>query len=164
VLREHRHRAGQAKKYDEAEAAYKKAIELKPDFAEAYNGLANVYNAQKKFDLAAEASKKAMELIARAAAGGAPGAAPRRRRQRVRRSSTRASFSGTPARFPRRRRSSSGGEARSRTWPTRATGSAWRWSTRGDTAEGQAAVRDVPEARADRAVRRTAKAIVASIK
>ena len=54
-----------AKKYDEAEAAYKKAIELKPDFAEAYNGLANVYNAEKKFDLAAEASKKAMELIGR---------------------------------------------------------------------------------------------------
>ena len=65
---------GQAKKYDEAEAAYKKAIELKPDFAEAYNGLANVYNAEKKFDLAAEASKKAMELATAPAAGGAPGA------------------------------------------------------------------------------------------
>ena len=65
---------GQAKKYDEAEAAYKKAIELKPDFAEAYNGLANVYNAAKKFDLAAEASKKAMELATAPAAGGAPGA------------------------------------------------------------------------------------------
>ena len=67
----------QAKKYDEAEAAYKKAIELKPDFAEAYNGLANLYNAEKKFDLAAEASKKAMEL--HAAAGGAA----RRRRGRA---------------------------------------------------------------------------------
>src|SRR4029450_8363487 len=65
---------GQAKKYDEAEAAYKKAIEIKPDFSEAYNGLANVYNAAKKFDLAAEASKKAMELVAAAPAGGAPGA------------------------------------------------------------------------------------------
>ena len=98
---------GQAKKYDEAEAAYKKAIELKPDFAEAYNGLANVYNAAKKFDLAAEASKKAMELASAPAAGGAPGApAPRRPRQRVPGRSTRASFSGTPARFPRRRRSS----------------------------------------------------------
>src|SRR4029450_9513647 len=65
---------GQAKKYDEAEAAYKKAIEIKPDFSEAYNGLANVYNAAKKFGLAAEASKKAMELVAAAPAGGAPGA------------------------------------------------------------------------------------------
>jgi superkiller protein 3 len=66
---------GMAKKYEEAEAAYKKAIELKPDFSEAYNGLANVYNAEKKFDLAAEASKKAMELVSAApAAGGAAGA------------------------------------------------------------------------------------------
>ncbi|HXT33396.1 MAG TPA: tetratricopeptide repeat protein, partial [Vicinamibacterales bacterium] len=58
------------KKFDEAEAAYKKAIEVKPEFAEAYNGLANLYNAEKKFDQAAEASKKAMEL-----SGGAGGAA-----------------------------------------------------------------------------------------
>ena len=41
---------------DAAEAAYKKAIEIKPDYAEAYNGLANVYNATRKFDLAAAAS------------------------------------------------------------------------------------------------------------
>ena len=47
-----------AKKYDEAEAAFKKAIELKPDFAEAYNGLANLYNTQKKFDQAAEAEQE----------------------------------------------------------------------------------------------------------
>ena len=39
---------GMAKKYTEAEAAYKKAIEIKPDFAEAYNGLANVYNAENR--------------------------------------------------------------------------------------------------------------------
>ncbi len=37
---------GQAKKYEEAEVAYKKAIEIKPDFSDAYNGLANVYNAR----------------------------------------------------------------------------------------------------------------------
>jgi tetratricopeptide (TPR) repeat protein len=67
---------GMAKKYPEAETAYKKAIELKADFADAYNGLANVYNAEKKFDLAAEASKKAMELIGTPTAGAAPGAAP----------------------------------------------------------------------------------------
>ena len=51
----------QKKDYDKAEEAYKKAIELKPDYSEAYNGLANVYNAERKFDLAAEASKKAMD-------------------------------------------------------------------------------------------------------
>jgi protein O-GlcNAc transferase len=63
------------KKYDEAEAAFKKAIELKPDFAEAYSGLANLYNTTKKFDLAAEASKKAMELNAAAPGGASAGAA-----------------------------------------------------------------------------------------
>jgi tetratricopeptide (TPR) repeat protein len=43
----------------EAEAAFKKAIELKPDSADAYTGLANIYNSQKKFDLAGEASANA---------------------------------------------------------------------------------------------------------
>ena len=37
----------------QAEAAFKKMVELKPDAAEGYTGLAGVYNAQKKFDLAA---------------------------------------------------------------------------------------------------------------
>ena len=45
----------QKKEYDKAEVAYKKAIELKADYAEAYSGLANVYNATRKFDLAATA-------------------------------------------------------------------------------------------------------------
>ena len=45
---------------------------MKPDDAEAYNGLANVYNAQRKFDEAAAASAKANELAA-AAPGGAGG-------------------------------------------------------------------------------------------
>jgi tetratricopeptide (TPR) repeat protein len=58
------------KNYAEAEAAFKKAIELKPDHVDAYNGLANVYNAQKKFDLAAQASAKATELGGGAAAAG----------------------------------------------------------------------------------------------
>ena len=64
----------QAKKLDEAEASFKKALELKPDMADAYVGLANLYNAEKKFDQAAEASKKAMELSGAGAPGGAPGA------------------------------------------------------------------------------------------
>jgi tetratricopeptide (TPR) repeat protein len=52
----------QMKDYDKAEAAYKKATELKPDNSTAWNGLANIYNAQRKFDLAVEASKKATDL------------------------------------------------------------------------------------------------------
>jgi tetratricopeptide (TPR) repeat protein len=56
----------------QAEAAFKKAIELKPASPEAYTGLAGLYNSQKKFDLAAAASAKAAELSGGAAgAGGA---------------------------------------------------------------------------------------------
>jgi tetratricopeptide (TPR) repeat protein len=56
------------KDFVQAETAFKKALEVKPDHADAYNGLANVYNAQKKFDLASQASAKAAEL-----AGGTTG-------------------------------------------------------------------------------------------
>jgi len=63
----------QKKDLEKAEAAYKKAIELKADYAEAYSGLANVYNAQRKFDLAATASAKAMELSGSGAGAGAAG-------------------------------------------------------------------------------------------
>ena len=55
----------------EAEAAFKKAIELNPNSADAFTGLANLYNAQKKFDLAAEASAKASQLGGAAGGGGA---------------------------------------------------------------------------------------------
>lgn len=63
-----------AAKKDEAKAeeAFKKVIEMKPDYAEAYSGLANLYNSQKKFDLAVQMSQKASELSA--ASGGAGGA------------------------------------------------------------------------------------------
>src|SRR5688572_19656348 len=57
------------KDYLKAEEAYKKSIEQKPT-ADAYNGLASVYTAQRKVDEAAEAGKKAAELSA-AAGGGA---------------------------------------------------------------------------------------------
>lgn len=57
--------------YTEAEAAFKKVAELRPDSADAYTGLANLYNAQKKFDLAAEASAKAASLAGGGAGGGA---------------------------------------------------------------------------------------------
>jgi Tfp pilus assembly protein PilF len=60
----------QMKDYENAEKSFKKAIEVKPDSPDAYNQLASVYNAEKKFDLAAEAGKKAAEL-----GGGTAGAA-----------------------------------------------------------------------------------------
>jgi tetratricopeptide (TPR) repeat protein len=60
------------KDYTAAEAAYKKALELDANSADAYNGLATIYNDQKKFaeakEMSAEATKRAM------AAGGSGGA------------------------------------------------------------------------------------------
>jgi tetratricopeptide (TPR) repeat protein len=57
----------QKKEYDKAEESFKKSIELKADYVEAYNGLATIYNAQKRFEDAQAASQKAASL---AAAGG----------------------------------------------------------------------------------------------
>ncbi len=57
----------QKKEWDKAEVAFKKATELKPDYAEAWNALSNTYNSQKKLDLALEASANAAKY------GGAPG-------------------------------------------------------------------------------------------
>jgi len=62
------------KEYEQAEAIYKKALGLDPNSYQAYSGLANVYNSQKKFDLAAEASAQAQKLGA-AAPGGASASA-----------------------------------------------------------------------------------------
>ena len=50
-----------------------KALEVNPQSADAYNGLATVYNAQKQFDKAAEASAQAQKLAGEA--GGAAGTA-----------------------------------------------------------------------------------------
>jgi Flp pilus assembly protein TadD len=59
-----------AKKDDkQAEAAWKQAIEVKADYAEALNALATLYNNQKRFDEAAAMSAKA------ASAGGGSGSA-----------------------------------------------------------------------------------------
>src|SRR6188768_2622947 len=66
----------QKKDYAAAEAAFKKAIELKPDYVDAWNGLANVYNTEGKTDLAIEASGKAAQYSgasAPAAGGGGGG-------------------------------------------------------------------------------------------
>ena len=57
------------KEYDQAVEAFNKSVEIKPN-AEAYTGLANVYNAQKKFDLAGQASAKAAELSSGTPGGG----------------------------------------------------------------------------------------------
>jgi tetratricopeptide (TPR) repeat protein len=61
------------KEYDQAEAAFKKAIEMKPDSAEPYNALANVYNAQKKFELAAEMTSEATKRTEAQGLSAAPG-------------------------------------------------------------------------------------------
>jgi tetratricopeptide (TPR) repeat protein len=57
--------------YAQAETNFKKVIEMKPDSAEAYTGLAGIYNSQKKFDLAADASAKAAQYSGAAGGGGA---------------------------------------------------------------------------------------------
>lgn len=62
----------QKKEWDKAEVAYKKATELKPDYAEAWSGLANTYNQQKKLELAFEASNNAAKY---GGAGGGGGSA-----------------------------------------------------------------------------------------
>ena len=61
------------KRFDEAEAAFKKSIELQPT-VEGYTALARFYNAQKQPEKAVEASQKATELSSGAAAA-APAAA-----------------------------------------------------------------------------------------
>jgi tetratricopeptide (TPR) repeat protein len=60
------------KDYDNAEIAFKKAIEIDPNSGNAYMGLSNVYNAQKKFDQATEAGATASKLLG-AGAGAAGG-------------------------------------------------------------------------------------------
>lgn len=57
----------QKKDHKLAEAAWLKAVEIKPDYADALNALATLYNNQKRFDEAAAVSAKA------AAAGGGAG-------------------------------------------------------------------------------------------
>ena len=47
-------------KFDEAIEAYKKAISLKPDYAEAYNNMGSGLKDQGKFDEAIDAYKKAI--------------------------------------------------------------------------------------------------------
>ncbi len=53
---------GRMEAYAEAEAAFRAALALDPDNAETYGGLAEIYNAQRRFDDAAEASAAAARL------------------------------------------------------------------------------------------------------
>ena len=61
---------GALKHEAEAEAAFRKAIELRAAYPEAYNALAALYTSQRKMELAAEASTKAAELSSSAVGGG----------------------------------------------------------------------------------------------
>jgi tetratricopeptide (TPR) repeat protein len=63
----------QKKDYAGAETNYKKAIEMKADYVDAYAGLASIYNAQRKFDEAAAASAKATEFSSTLGGGNTAG-------------------------------------------------------------------------------------------
>jgi Flp pilus assembly protein TadD len=60
----------QKNELDAAEKAYLKAIELDPKEPQPYGALANLYNAQRKFDEATKMSAKAAELAGSAGGGG----------------------------------------------------------------------------------------------
>jgi protein O-GlcNAc transferase len=49
-------------KLDEAVACYRRALELKPDYAEAHNNLGNAFNDQGKLDEAVACYRRALEL------------------------------------------------------------------------------------------------------
>ena len=51
------------RKLDEAVACYRRALELKPDFAEAHNNLGNALNDQGKLDEAVACYRRALELM-----------------------------------------------------------------------------------------------------
>jgi len=61
-----------AKKKDlaSAEKAYLKVVEIDPNLPDPYNALATIYNEQKRFDEAAKASAKGVELSGAAGGGG----------------------------------------------------------------------------------------------
>jgi tetratricopeptide (TPR) repeat protein len=61
-------------KLDEAENAYKKALEVDPELSAAYTGLMNVYNAQRKFDEAEKMAAEAAKRSSTAGGGGNPDA------------------------------------------------------------------------------------------
>jgi tetratricopeptide (TPR) repeat protein len=58
--------------YPAAEAAFQAAAKLDPTSAEPYNAMANLYNAQKKFDQAAAMTAEALKRGGGSAGGGSP--------------------------------------------------------------------------------------------
>jgi tetratricopeptide (TPR) repeat protein len=62
------------KQNDQAEAAYKKALEVDPKSAAAYDGLAALYNTTGRLDLAADAAAKALEIHGASGGGDATSA------------------------------------------------------------------------------------------
>ena len=58
--------------YAAAEAAFQAAAKLDPSSAEPYNAMANLYNAQKKFDQAAAMTAEALKRGGGSAGGGSP--------------------------------------------------------------------------------------------
>ncbi len=66
---------GNKQDWPKAEESFKRLLTLRPESVDAYNGLANVYNAQKRFEDAIAASKKASELSGPAGSAGGGGSA-----------------------------------------------------------------------------------------
>jgi Flp pilus assembly protein TadD len=62
----------QKQDYAAAEAAFQAASKLDPNSAEPYNALANLYNATKKFDQAAQMTAEALKRGGGSAGGGSP--------------------------------------------------------------------------------------------
>ena len=105
----------QKKEWDKAEVAFKKATELKPDYAEAWSALSNTYNSQKSWI----SRLKPVPMPPSTAEPLAAAAAPAR-------STTRASSSGTRVSTPRPRRNSRPPPRPTRPIPTRTTVWVWR--------------------------------------
>ena len=124
--------------------AYKKAIELKADYGDAYNGLANIYNAKRSSTSLRAASTKASEL-----AGSAPGALVGGRVAMLMRRSLRAVILWNAGKDRRRQEAVRECVARTRTMPRRTTA---RYGARERKATSRAPrpSRDVLEAGADR--------------
>ena len=151
--------ASQKKDYDAAEASHKKAIEIKADYAEAYSGLANVYNASRKFDEAAKASAKATGVDER---GG-------RRRGCWRRWQRRRAVQ--PGRHPLERRQGRGSEEAVRSGDCResrprrgALSTRHGARERGQSAGRRSRVRGIPQLAPTGPNAATAKGILATIK
>ena len=108
VLHQHRRDPPQGEGVRPGRGRLQEGDRANADSAEAYNGLANVYNAQRSSIWRRKRARRRRSCSAPRARRAPPAAA-----RAPAPSSTRASSPGTPARFPRRRSTSSGGQHRS---------------------------------------------------